>query len=124
MLALKTAQHDYWVLINLFPTFFYFFFSITLFILYYFYPKNPLLMVGLTVDALVLTTLLYFSGGNDLQVILLFLVQVAAAYVGALQPSYFAHYFCHHAGYLSAVLSNPKKRCELRASQQRGFNGD
>ena len=81
MLALKTAQHDYWVLINLFPTFFYFFFSITLFILYYFYPKNPLLMVGLTVDALVLTTLLYFSGGNDLQVILLFLVQVAAAFM-------------------------------------------
>jgi len=81
MLALKTAQHDYWILINLFPTFFYFFFSITLFILYYFYPKNPLLMVGLTVDALVLTTLLYFSGGNDLQVILLFLVQVAAAFM-------------------------------------------
>ena len=81
MLVLKTAQHDYWVLINLFPTFFYFFFSITLFILYYFYPKNPLLMVGLTVDALVLTTLLYFSGGNDLQVILLFLVQVAAAFM-------------------------------------------
>ena len=81
MLALKNAQHDYWVLINLFPTFFYFFFSITLFILYYFYPKNPLLMVGLTVDALVLTTLLYFSGGNDLQVILLFLVQVAAAFM-------------------------------------------
>lgn len=24
MLALKNAQHDYWVLINLFPTFFYF----------------------------------------------------------------------------------------------------
>lgn len=81
ILALKTAQHDYWVLINLFPTFFYFFFSIALFILYYFYPKNPLLMVGLTVDALVLTTLLYFSGGNDLQVILLFLVQVAAAFM-------------------------------------------
>ena len=81
MLALKNAQHDYWILINLFPTFFYFFFSITLFILYYFYPKNPLLMVGLTVDALVLTTLLYFSGGNDLQVILLFLVQVAAAFM-------------------------------------------
>ena len=81
MLALKTAQHDYWVLINLFPTFFYFLFSIALFILYYFYPKNPLLMVGLTVDALVLTTLLYFSGGNDLQVILLFLVQVAAAFM-------------------------------------------
>ena len=81
ILALKSAQHDYWVLINLFPTFFYFFFSITLFILYYFYPKNPLLMVGLTVDALVLTTLLYFSGGNDLQVILLFLVQVAAAFM-------------------------------------------
>lgn len=81
MLALKSAQHDYWILINLFPTFFYFFFSITLFILYYFYPKNPLLMVGLTVDALVLTTLLYFSGGNDLQVILLFLVQVAAAFM-------------------------------------------
>mgnify|MGYP000002791019 FL=1 len=81
MLALKNAQHDYWVLINLFPTFFYFFFSITLFILYYFYPKNPLLMVGLTVDALVLTTLLYFSGGNDLQVILLFLVQVAASFM-------------------------------------------
>lgn len=81
MLALKSAQHDYWVLINLFPTFFYFFFSIALFILYYFYPKNPLLMVGLTVDALVLTTLLYFSGGNDLQVILLFLVQVAAAFM-------------------------------------------
>ena len=81
MLALKNAQHDYWVLINLFPTFFYFFFSITLFILYYFYPKNPLLMIGLTIDALVLTTLLYFSGGNDLQVILLFLVQVAAAFM-------------------------------------------
>ena len=81
MLALKTAQHDYWVLINLFPTFFYFFFFFILFILYYFYPKNPLLMVGLTVDALVLTTLLYFSGGNDLQVILLFLVQVAAAFM-------------------------------------------
>lgn len=81
MLALKSAQHDYWVLINLFPTFFYFFFSIALFILYYFYPKNPLLMVGLTVDALVLTTMLYFSGGNDLQVILLFLVQVAAAFM-------------------------------------------
>ena len=81
MLALKTAQHDYWVLINLFPTFFYFLFSIALFILYYFYPKNPLLMVGLTVDALVLTTLLYFSGGNDLQVILLFLVQVAASFM-------------------------------------------
>ena len=81
MLALKSTQHDYWVLINLFPTFFYFFFSIALFILYYFYPKNPLLMVGLTVDALVLTTLLYFSGGNDLQVILLFLVQVAAAFM-------------------------------------------
>lgn len=81
MLALKSAQHDYWVLINLFPTFFYFFFSIALFILYYFYPKNPLLMVGLTFDALVLTTLLYFSGGNDLQVILLFLVQVAAAFM-------------------------------------------
>ena len=81
MLALKTAQHDYWILINLFPTFFYFLFSIALFILYYFYPKNPLLMVGLTVDALVLTTLLYFSGGNDLQVILLFLVQVAAAFM-------------------------------------------
>ena len=81
MLALKNAQHDYWILINLFPTFFYFFFSIALFILYYFYPKNPLLMVGLTVDALVLTTLLYFSGGNDLQVILLFLVQVAAAFM-------------------------------------------
>ena len=81
ILALKSAQHDYWVLINLFPTFFYFFFSIALFILYYFYPKNPLLMVGLTVDALVLTTLLYFSGGNDLQVILLFLVQVAAAFM-------------------------------------------
>ena len=81
MLALKNAQHDYWVLINLFPTFFYFFFSIALFILYYFYPKNPLLMVGLTVDALVLTTMLYFSGGNDLQVILLFLVQVAAAFM-------------------------------------------
>lgn len=81
ILALKTAQHDYWVLINLFPTFFYFLFSIALFILYYFYPKNPLLMVGLTVDALVLTTLLYFSGGNDLQVILLFLVQVAAAFM-------------------------------------------
>lgn len=81
ILALKTAQHDYWVLINLFPTFFYFFFSIALFILYYFYPKNPLLMVGLTLDALVLTTLLYFSGGNDLQVILLFLVQVAAAFM-------------------------------------------
>ena len=81
MLALKSAQHDYWVLINLFPTFFYFLFSIALFILYYFYPKNPLLMVGLTVDALVLTTLLYFSGGNDLQVILLFLVQVAAAFM-------------------------------------------
>lgn len=81
ILALKNAQHDYWVLINLFPTFFYFLFSIALFILYYFYPKNPLLMVGLTVDALVLTTLLYFSGGNDLQVILLFLVQVAAAFM-------------------------------------------
>ena len=81
MLALKSAQHDYWVSINLFPTFFYFFFSIALFILYYFYPKNPLLMVGLTVDALVLTTLLYFSGGNDLQVILLFLVQVAASFM-------------------------------------------
>ena len=81
MLALKNAQHDYWILINLFPTFFYFFFSIALFILYYFYPKNPLLMVGLTVDALVLTTLLYFSGGNDLQVILLFLVQVAASFM-------------------------------------------
>lgn len=81
MLALKSAQHDYWVLINLFPTFFYFLFSIALFILYYFYPKNPLLMVGLTIDALVLTTLLYFSGGNDLQVILLFLVQVAAAFM-------------------------------------------
>ena len=81
ILALKSAQHDYWVLINLFPTFFYFFFSIALFTLYYFYPKNPLLMVGLTVDALVLTTLLYFSGGNDLQVILLFLVQVAAAFM-------------------------------------------
>ena len=81
MLALKNAQHDYWVLINLFPTFFYFLFSIALFILYYFYPKNPLLMVGLTVDALVLTTMLYFSGGNDLQVILLFLVQVAAAFM-------------------------------------------
>lgn len=81
MLALKNAQHDYWILINLFPTFFYFLFSIALFILYYFYPKNPLLMVGLTVDALVLTTLLYFSGGNDLQVILLFLVQVAASFM-------------------------------------------
>ena len=81
MLALKNAEHDYWVLINLFPTFFYFLFSIALFILYYFYPKNPLLMVGLTVDALVLTTMLYFSGGNDLQVILLFLVQVAAAFM-------------------------------------------
>ena len=81
ILALKSAQHDYWVLINLFPTFFYFLFSIALFILYYFYPKNPLLMVGLTLDALVLTTLLYFSGGNDLQVILLFLVQVAAAFM-------------------------------------------
>lgn len=81
MLALKNGQHEYWVFINLFPTFFYFLSSITLFILYYYYPKNPLLMVGLTLDALVLTTMLYFSGGNDLQVILLFLVQVAAAFM-------------------------------------------
>lgn len=81
ILALKNGQHDYWVVINLFPTFFYLLFSITLFVLYYFYPKNPLLMVGLTVDALVLTTMLYFSGGNDLQIILLFLVQVAAAFM-------------------------------------------
>ena len=38
-------------------------------------------MVGLTIDALVLTTLLYFNGGNDLQIILLFLVQVAASFM-------------------------------------------
>ena len=81
ILALKNSQQNYWVLVNLLPTFFYLGFSIVIFGLYYFYPKNTLLMVGLTIDALVLTTLLYFNGGNDLQIILLFLVQVAASFM-------------------------------------------
>lgn len=81
ILALKSSQQNYWVLVNLLPTFFYLGFSIVIFGLYYFYPKNTLLMVGLTIDALVLTTLLYFNGGNDLQIILLFLVQVAASFM-------------------------------------------
>lgn len=75
------AAKDYWLLINLLPTFGYLLVSIALLVCYYLYPKQSLAMIGLAVDVMVLTIMLYFSGGTDLQVILLFLVAVAASFM-------------------------------------------
>lgn len=80
-LVLRGTHQNYWVVINFLPTFGYLLVSALIFIAYHFYPKNHLLMAGLTLDILALTILLYFSGGTDLQIILLFLVEVAASFM-------------------------------------------
>lgn len=79
------AQHNnhlyFWYWGNLLPTFGYVLFGVVILIAYYHSPKNVLLMLGLTVDMVLLSFMLYFSGGADLQTVLLFLVTVAAAFM-------------------------------------------
>lgn len=81
LLVNYNTDKDYLLLINLVPTIGYFLISIGLLIGYYFYPRKSLAMTGLALDMIVLTMMLYFSGGTDLQVILLFLVTVAASFM-------------------------------------------
>lgn len=80
-LVLHSNYQNFWLLINFIPTFCYLAFSLMVALGYYFYPKNSLLMLGLAIDVSVLTIMLYFSGGTDLQIILLFLVTVAASFM-------------------------------------------
>lgn len=81
LLALRFAHQNYWVLINFLPTFGYLLFAIVLAVLYHFYPKNSLKMLGLSVDVIILAIMLYFSGGTDIQIVLLYLVSVAASFM-------------------------------------------
>ncbi|MFW2177131.1 MULTISPECIES: sensor histidine kinase [unclassified Moraxella] len=81
LLAMRGTSQSLWTLINVLPTVGYFLLSLLLFLGYFFYPKNTLLMIGLVVDVLILSFSLYFSGGTDLQTILLFLVTVAASFM-------------------------------------------
>lgn len=81
ILALKNTSQNLWVLINLVPTFGYLIFSIILSITYYYYNKNWVLMLGFMFDVIALTCMLYFSGGVDLQIILLFFVMVAGSFM-------------------------------------------
>lgn len=81
MLALRTSNQNLWVWINLVPTFGYLLFSIIIILAYYYRPRDWLLMLGFTFDVLALTCMLYFSGSVDLQIILLFLVTVAGAFM-------------------------------------------
>ena len=81
LFVLRASHQSFWVLINFLPTFGYLLLAIALFIAYHFYPKNTLLMVGLSIDVLALSIMLYFSGGADIQIVLLFLVSVAASFM-------------------------------------------
>lgn len=81
LFALRTAHQNYWVLVNFLPTFGYLFLSLVLLGIYYFYPKNGVQMLGLSIDVIALSFMLYFSGGTDIQVVLLFLVSVAASFM-------------------------------------------
>lgn len=81
LLALRFSHQNFWMLINFLPTFGYLLFAIAVFIFYYFYPKNSLKMIGLSVDVVALAVMLYFSGGTDIQIVLLFLVSVAASFM-------------------------------------------
>lgn len=81
LLTLKTPSEDLWHILNVLPSFGYLFISLILFIVYYFYPRNLLLVTGLVIDIVILSIALYFSGGSDLQIALMFLVVVAASYM-------------------------------------------
>lgn len=79
--AIKNRGQDLMVLINFLPTFLYLIFAIFFVVIYFYHPRNLLLMASLTIDVLALSIMLYFSGGNDLQITLLFFVQVACSYM-------------------------------------------
>lgn len=79
--AIKNSGQDLMVLINFLPTFLYLIFAIFFVVIYFYHPRNLLLMASLTIDVLALSIMLYFSGGNDLQITLLFFVQVACSYM-------------------------------------------
>lgn len=68
-------------ILSVLPTFGYLVFSIGLVIAYYYYPRVILLFVGLIVDVMILSVALYFTGTIDLQIVLMFLVVVAASFI-------------------------------------------
>ncbi|ELA08071.1 sensor signal transduction histidine kinase [Moraxella macacae 0408225] len=81
IIAVKKSNQDLLVIMNLLPTFGYLLFAIGIVLVYHFYPRNLLLMFGLMIDFIALSIMLYFSGGSDLQIILLFFVQVASSFM-------------------------------------------
>lgn len=81
IVAMQKSSQNLLVLMNLLPTFGYLLFAIAVLVVYYYYPRNLLLMFSLTVDIITLAMMLYFSGGSDLQIILLFFVQVASSFM-------------------------------------------
>ncbi|WP_019520871.1 sensor histidine kinase [Faucicola boevrei] len=81
IVAMQKSSENLLVLMNLLPTFGYLLFAIAVLVVYYYYPRNLLLMFSLTVDIITLAMILYFSGGSDLQIILLFFVQVASSFM-------------------------------------------
>ncbi len=80
-LVVRNHPEQLWLWINILPTFGYFFASLLLLSLYYFLPKNWLLMIGFILDLLVLSIMLYFNNSSDLQITLMFLVVVAASFM-------------------------------------------
>lgn len=81
LVAIQKSNQDLMVITNFLPTFIYVFFAIGMLIAYYYYPRNLLLMFSLTIDVLALSLMLYFSGGNNVQIILLFFVHVACSFM-------------------------------------------
>lgn len=81
IVAMQKSSENLLVLMNLLPTFGYLLFAIAVLVVYYYYPRNLLLMFSLTMDIITLAMMLYFSGGSDLQIILLFFVQVASSFM-------------------------------------------
>lgn len=79
--AIKNRGQDLLMLINFLPTFLYLIFAVFFIVIYYYQPRNILLMSSLIIDILVLSIMLYFSGGDNLQIILLFFVQVACSFM-------------------------------------------
>lgn len=79
--AIQKSGKNLFLLINFLPTFLYLIFAIFFIVVYFYKPKNIFLMSSLTVDVLALSIMLYFSGGDDLQIILLFFVQVACSFM-------------------------------------------
>lgn len=79
--AIKNSGQNLFLLINFLPTFLYLIFAIFFIVIYFYRPKNIFLMSSLTIDVLALSIMLYFSGGDNLQIILLFFVQVACSFM-------------------------------------------